>query len=97
MSVSRKVLSPEELHRRASQAPDWKLVDQHRLARTFHFPDFRKALDFVNRVGAVAEQQGHHPDVHLSWGRVDVETWTHDAGGVTEQDFLLAETIDRLL
>jgi len=81
MSGSRKVLSTEELRQRAAQLPDWKIVDQHHLTRTFRFPDFQQALDFVNRVGAIAEQQLHHPDLHLSWGRVDAETWTHDAGG----------------
>jgi 4a-hydroxytetrahydrobiopterin dehydratase len=97
MGVSRKILSAEELNQRVPQLSEWKVVDGQRLARRFRFPDFQKALDFVNRVGAVAEQQGHHPDVHLSWGRVDVETWTHDAGGITEQDFLLATGIDRQL
>jgi 4a-hydroxytetrahydrobiopterin dehydratase len=53
-------------------------------------------LEFVNRVGEIAERQGHHPDVHLSWGHVEVETSTHDAGGLTEQDFLLASQIDHL-
>ena len=71
-------------------------MDNHHLARTFRFPDFQKALEFVNRVGAVAEEQGHHPDIHLTWGRVDIETWTHDAGGLTEKDFLLAGKINEL-
>jgi 4a-hydroxytetrahydrobiopterin dehydratase len=71
-------------------------VEQKKLARTFRFPDFQKALDFVNKIGAIAEKQGHHPDLNLSWGKVEVETWTHDAGGLTEQDFLLASKIDRL-
>jgi 4a-hydroxytetrahydrobiopterin dehydratase len=96
MSGSRKFLSPEELDRHAAQAPNWKIVDGKKLARVFTFPDFQKGLDFVNRVGAIAEEQGHHPDVHLSWGRVEIETWTHDAGGLTEQDFLLASKVDRL-
>ena len=96
MGASRAVLSAEALHQRAAQAPDWKVVDQHHIARTFKFPDFLQALDFVNRVGAVAERQGHHPDIHLTWGRVDVESWTHDAGGITEKDFQLAAEIDRL-
>ena len=95
MSESR-LLSTGELDRRAAQLPGWKIVDGRHLARTFRFPDFLKALDFVNRVAAIAEQQGHHPDLHLSWGRVDVETWTHDAGGLTEKDFLLAASIDGL-
>jgi 4a-hydroxytetrahydrobiopterin dehydratase len=66
------------------------------IAKTYLFADFRSALDFVNRVGQVAEEQGHHPDLHLAWGRVDVETWTHDANGLTEKDFKLAAEIDRL-
>jgi 4a-hydroxytetrahydrobiopterin dehydratase len=96
MSGSRKLLLPEELDRHAAQVPDWKIVAGKKLARVWTFPDFQKGLDFVNRVGAIAEEQGHHPDVHLSWGRVEIETWTHDAGGLTEQDFLLASKIDRL-
>lgn len=97
MAGSRKVLSHEDLDRKAAQLPRWKIADGKKLAREFRFPDFQKALDFVNRVGAIAEKQGHHPDVHLSWGRVEVETWTHDAGGLTEQDFLLASQIDQLI
>jgi 4a-hydroxytetrahydrobiopterin dehydratase len=96
MSGSRKLLTPEELAGQAAQRPHWRIVDGKKLIRAFKFPDFLKALDFVNRVGAVAEKQGHHPDLHLSWGRVEVETWTHDAGGLTEQDFLLASQIDGL-
>jgi 4a-hydroxytetrahydrobiopterin dehydratase len=96
MSGSRKLLTPEELTKQAAQRPNWHIVDGKKLVRAFKFPDFLKALDFVNRVGAVAEKQGHHPDLHLSWGRVEVETWTHDAGGLTEQDFLLASQIDAL-
>ena len=96
MSGSRTILSSEELNQRAAQLPDWKIVDGKKLTRTFPFPDFQKALDFVNRVGAISEKQGHHPDLHLSWGSVKVETWTHDAGGLTEQDFLLASRIGHL-
>jgi 4a-hydroxytetrahydrobiopterin dehydratase len=97
MAGSRKVLSVEDLDRKAAQLPHWEIVDGKKLSREFRFPDFQKGLDFVNRVGAIAEKQGHHPDVHLSWGRVEVETWTHDAGGLTEQDFLLASQIDQLI
>jgi 4a-hydroxytetrahydrobiopterin dehydratase len=74
----------------------WKTTSNRHLAKTFLFEDFKTALDFVNRVGALAEQQSHHPDIHLAWGRVDVETWTHDTGGVTSKDSTLAEGIDRL-
>ncbi len=96
MSVSRAVLSADALRQRAAQMPGWNVVGQHHIARTFKFPNFLQALDFVNRVGAIAEGQGHHPDIHLTWGRVDVETWTHDAGGITEKDFQLASEIDKL-
>jgi 4a-hydroxytetrahydrobiopterin dehydratase len=96
MSGSRTILSPEELQRRVAQLPLWAISEQKKLSRTFRFPDFQKGLDFVNLVGAIAEKQGHHPDVHLFWGRVEIETWTHDAGGLTEQDFLLASKIDQL-
>jgi len=97
MSGSRALLSSEEVNRRAAEVPHWKIVDSKKLTREFRFPDFQKGLDFVNRVGAIAEKQGHHPDVHLSWGRVEVETSTHDAGGLTAQDFLLASQIDQLI
>jgi 4a-hydroxytetrahydrobiopterin dehydratase len=96
MAVSRKLLSPEEMHQHAAEAPNWKIVDGKKLARAYTFPDFQSGLHFVNRVGEIAERQGHHPDVHLSWGKVEIETWTHDAGGLTEQDFLLASQINHL-
>ena len=79
-----------------TQAPGWEVVAGHHLARRFTFPDFRAALDFVNRVGALAEEQGHHPDLCLSWGQVDIQTWTHKIDGLTESDFILAAKIDRL-
>ena len=96
MAESRKLLSPEEVHRYAAQAPHWKVLEGKKLSRAYTFPDFKMGLEFVNRVGEIAERQGHHPDVHLSWGRVEIEIWTHDVGGLTEQDFLLASQIDHL-
>lgn len=95
MGESQVKLSGDELRQRAGQLPDWTVREEHRLTKTFLFPDFKTALTFVNRAGEVAERQGHHPDLHLAWGRVDVETWTHDAGGLTEADFTLAAEIDR--
>ena len=86
----------EELDKMKAHAPGWEVVDGHHLARQFAFPDFKTALDFVNRVGAVAEEQGHHPDLRLSWGKVDIRTWTHKIDGLTESDFILAAKIDRL-
>jgi 4a-hydroxytetrahydrobiopterin dehydratase len=94
MGATRLKLAGDDLRRRAEALPDWR-VREDRLAKTFVFPDFAAALAFVNRIGAAAEAQGHHPDIHLAWGRVDVETSTHDAGGITESDFALAAEVDR--
>jgi len=89
-------LAGEELERLRAQLPEWQVVDGHHLLRTFTFPDFRTALDFVNRAGAIAEEEGHHPDLLLSWGKVEVKTWTHKIDGLTESDFILAAKIEKL-
>ena len=89
-------LAGKELDRLAEQLPDWKVEHGHHITRRFKFPDFRQALAFVNKVGEVAEQQGHHPDILLSWGKADVTTWTHAIDGLTESDFILAAKIDRV-
>ena len=89
-------LQGESLEALKAQLPDWEVVDGHHLTRSFSFPDFKTALDFVNRAGAVAEEEGHHPDLLLAWGRVDVKTWTHKIDGLTESDFILAAKIERL-
>jgi len=73
---------------------DWKVVDEHHLERAYTFPDFVQALDFTNRVGAIAEAQGHHPDIHLTWGRVTLKIWTHKIDGLTVSDFILAAKAD---
>ncbi len=77
-------------------AGDWETVDGHHLQRIFHFPDFVSALKYVNDLGAIAEEEGHHPDLHLSWGKVKVEIWTHKIDGLTESDFILAAKADVL-
>jgi 4a-hydroxytetrahydrobiopterin dehydratase len=89
-------LQGEELNALAHQVPLWQVVNQHHVTRKFEFPDFRKALAFVNRVGEVAEQQGHHPDILLAWGRAEVTVFTHKVDGLTEGDFILAAKIDKL-
>ncbi len=89
-------LQGEALAQMQAQLPGWQVVDGHHLTRSFQFPDFKTALEFVNRAGAVAEEEGHHPDLLLSWGKVDVKTWTHKIDGLTESDFILAAKIDRL-
>ena len=75
---------------------DWEVIAEHHLQKQFKFPDFRTALDFTNQVGAIAEEQGHHPDIYLAWGRVEITIWTHKIDGLHESDFILAAKIDRL-
>lgn len=89
-------LTGPELQALESQVAGWRVVDEHHLLKTFTFPDFAKALAFVNRVGAVAEEQGHHPDIFLTWGKAEIKTWTHKIDGLTESDFILAAKIDQL-
>jgi 4a-hydroxytetrahydrobiopterin dehydratase len=89
-------LGGEELDALARQVPGWEVVDGHHLRREFRFGNFRDALDFVNRVGDLAEEQGHHPDISLGWGRVGVVIFTHKIDGLTESDFILAAKVDAL-
>jgi 4a-hydroxytetrahydrobiopterin dehydratase len=77
--------------------PFWKVMEGHHLSKSFLFPDFRSALEFVNRVGALAEEEGHHPDLCLSWGKVDVRIYTHKIDGLSENDFILAAKIDEVV
>ncbi len=75
----------------------WDVVGEHHLEKTFDFPDFVTALHFTNQVGELAEGQGHHPDIHLAWGKVRVVIWTHKIDGLTESDFVLAAKVERIL
>ena len=74
----------------------WEVINEHHLEKDFTFKNFRDALAFTNKVGEEAEQQRHHPDIGLSWGRVKVTIWTHKIDGLTESDFILAAKIDRI-
>jgi 4a-hydroxytetrahydrobiopterin dehydratase len=74
----------------------WRLIEGHHLEKEYRFSNFREALDFTNRVGEMAEQQGHHPDVELSWGKVKLLVWTHKIDGLTESDFIWAAKADAL-
>jgi 4a-hydroxytetrahydrobiopterin dehydratase len=85
-----------ELDVYARQLPDWKIVAEHHVAKSYLFTDFTAALDFVNRVAAVAEEEGHHPDLCLSWGKVGVMIYTHKIKGLSESDFVLASKIDQV-
>ena len=79
------------------QIDGWTIQKGFHLTKEFKFPDFAKALAFVNRVGAMAEKQGHHPDIYLAWGMARVEIWTHKINGLTESDFIFAAKTDGCL
>jgi len=85
-----------DLRKLYGQLEGWNLVNEHHLEKEYLFKDFRQALDFVNRLGEVAEQEGHHPDIFLTWGKVKVTLWTHSVGGLSENDFILAAKADAL-
>jgi len=76
---------------------NWEVINEHHLEKEFTFKNFREALAFTNKVGELAEAQGHHPDIGLSWGRVKIMIWTHKIDGLAESDFIMAAKIDRLL
>lgn len=95
-SIGDTPLAEEEINRYLKElAGDWILNDGH-LKKTFGFKDFKEALAFTNKVGQLAEVQGHHPTIHLSWGRVMIEQWTSKIKGLHENDFVLAAKIDAL-
>jgi len=89
-------LKGAELDRLMGQLQSWSLVDGKRIEKEYRFPDFRQALDFVNKLGEAAEQEGHHPDLYLTWGKVRVALSTHSVGGLSENDFILAAKADEL-
>ena len=74
----------------------WEVVDDHHLRKEVSFPDFRTALDYTNKVGELAESQGHHPDILLAWGKVVLTLWTHKIDGLTESDFVFAAKVNEL-
>jgi len=89
-----KGASLKEFHQQLSK--DWKVIDEHHLEREYTFKNFRDALAFTNAIGAIAEEEGHHPDIFLSYGKVKIELWTHKINGLTESDFILAAKIEKL-
>jgi 4a-hydroxytetrahydrobiopterin dehydratase len=89
-------LQGEELEELSRQLPGWEVAEGHHLREEFRFANFREALDFVNRAGVLAEDQNHHPDVDLGWGRAGVTIFTHKIDGLAESDFVLAAKVDRL-
>ena len=74
----------------------WRVLDEHHLEKEYKFKDFLQALAFTNKVGELAESQGHHPDIFLAWGKVRLTIWTHSINGLSESDFVLAAKADDL-
>jgi 4a-hydroxytetrahydrobiopterin dehydratase len=86
----------EELGKLSAQLSGWQVVNEHHLQKSYRFQNFTESLAFVNRVGELADQQGHHPDICFGWGQAEITIWTHKIDGLTESDFVLAAKIDRL-
>lgn len=89
-------LTPEQCKPLLEQLDGWRVVENHHLEKEFSFDDFVGALSFVNKLGALAEEEGHHPDIYLTWGKARVTIWTHKIDGLTESDFILAAKTDKL-
>lgn len=89
-------LGEVEIRNLSGQVPSWTLKEGH-LYRSFKFKRFLEAIDFVNSIARIVEEEGHHPDISIHYNRVEVELWTHAIKGLSENDFILASKIDRLL
>ena len=87
-------MTAEEASSLTNQLRGWELKEGKKIRKHISFPDFRSAWKFLDRVAEIAEEEDHHPDLHLSWGKLEIELWTHKAGGLTENDFILAAKID---
>lgn len=87
-------LKGEKLQEYYKQLDNWSLVEEHHLEKEYRFENFRIALDFTNAVGKIAEEEGHHPDVFLAWGKVKITLWTHKIDGLSPSDFYMAAKID---
>ncbi len=89
-------LPPERVAELSAEVAGWRVLENKRIRKTFRTKNFATALELVNRIGAIAEAEGHHPDLTLAWGKVSVELWTHKIDGLTESDFIMAAKIDEV-
>lgn len=89
-------LEGQEIENLRCHVPEWEIIEEHHLKRSLRFKNFREALGFVDEVGALAEEQGHHPDISFGWGYAEVTVWTHKIDGLTESDFIFAAKVDAL-
>jgi len=87
-------LTEQQIAPLLAQIDDWRVVDTHHLEKEYKLKNFAEALALVNRIGAIAEEQNHHPDLFLAWGRVGIKIWTHKINGLTESDFVFAAKCD---
>ena len=90
-------LSPTDVEAFMVHVPKWSVKNNHEISRQFKFKNFASALAFVNMIGALAENEGHHPDIKFGWGYVEITTFTHAVGGLSENDFILAAKIDAVI
>lgn len=96
--MNKTTITEKELTEMKSKLPDWQIVEQNgvqQLKRSYKFNDFAQALDFTNQIGALAEEENHHPQLVTKWGEVSITWWTHEAGGIQPKDFELAHKADR--
>jgi 4a-hydroxytetrahydrobiopterin dehydratase len=89
-------LTAKEIAPLHAQLEGWEVVTHHHLHKSYRFPDFRAAWEFVNRIGALAEAEDHHPEITFGWGQAAITIWTHKIDGLSENDFILAAKIDQL-
>lgn len=83
-----------DLHKQLDSG--WQIIEEHHLEKEYLFPDFSKALVFTNKIGAIAEQEGHHPNILLSYGKIKIQIWTHKINGLSESDFIIAAKCDEV-
>lgn len=93
--MERKKLSPEEILHNLAGLEDWH-AESDILSKRFEFKNFSEALEFVNRVGAIAERFDHHPDITFGWGYAEINLTTHDRGGITDFDFAVAKEVNEI-
>lgn len=96
-SIGADPLTPDEIQEYfKSLDKGWEVKENRHIEKLYKFKNFREALDFTNKVGELAEEEGHHPDIYLSWGKVNIKLWTHKIKGLHENDFIMAAKIDTL-
>ena len=94
--VGGKPLSPPDVEIFIGGLPRWQAIDNKKIERDWKFKNFKEAMNFVDKVAEIAENEGHHPDIHIHYNKVKLELWTHEVGGLTENDFILASKIEEI-